>query len=137
MISLDSSPPKFHVYFHHYITSIFHPQPIFIPKHDISSKEHEHIRIVLQNPNGISCENNFFEYQLLLEHMRSVDSDIILLPETNLCWSQNNVIMSTTKHQKNIFQFSKQVTSNSKRSLMILSSPRSFKTVVNYAKKPH
>ena len=83
---------------------------------NITSKQHENIRIVLQNPNGISSEHNFFEYQLLLENMKSVDSDIVLLPETNLCWNRYDVVMATTKHRKNTFRFSKQVTSNSQRS---------------------
>ena len=104
-----------------HIPSPSHPQQLAAQSnhligHPITTKTAQHIRLVLQNPNGISSENNFFEYQLLLHHMKSVDTDIILLPETNLCWSRYNVISSTNKHRKHVFHFSKQSTSNSQRS---------------------
>ena len=98
--------------------------------HDITTKTPDNIRLILQNPNGVSSENNYFEYQLLLHNMKSVDSDIILLPETNLCWSRYNVIMPTTKHRKNLFRFSKQVTSNSQRSYNTPYQPGGTATII-------
>ena len=79
----------------------------------IHDKPNNTTRIVLQNPNGFSTENQLFEYQLCLDHMASASADIILLPETNLCWSHYHIIQQTTTHRKNKFRFSKQVTSNS------------------------
>lgn len=79
----------------------------------ITSKASDHIRLILQNPNGISADNDLFAYQLCLDHMKSASADIILLPETNLRWNHYEIQRLANSHRRNIFSFSKQITSNS------------------------
>ena len=54
-----------------------------------------------------------FAFQLALENMKSVSADILLFPETNIHWSDYNIIQSTNRHRRNTFNFSKQVNSHS------------------------
>ena len=70
-------------------------------------------RIVLQNPNGFSCENDLFSFHLALENLKSVSADVLLFPETNLQWSDYNITQSANRHRRTTFQFSKQVNSHS------------------------
>ena len=79
----------------------------------IINKDKLHLRLVLQNPNGFSKENDYFSYQLCLQNMKSISADIVLLPETNLKWNDYDVVSTTSKHRRHIFEFSKQITSNS------------------------
>ena len=78
---------------------------------DIIDKDPSHLRIILQNPNGISCENDMFEYQYCLHQMHSLCADVILLPETNLYWPIYSIQKSMSDHRKNLHRYSKQVSS--------------------------
>ena len=79
----------------------------------IHHKHNNHFRLVLQNPNGFSSENDHFSYQLCLHNMQSISADIILLPETNIQWNDYSVAAVTSRHRRDTFSFSKQISSNS------------------------
>ena len=102
----NNQPPQSHPHHshEHHNTHIGNP---------ITNKHNHNIRIVLQNPNGISPDNDFFDYHLYLENMKSISSDIILFTETNLKWNDYNVFKHTTEIRCNVFRFSKQITSSS------------------------
>ena len=78
-------------------------------------KHQQHFRLILQNPNGLSYENDLFSYQVCLNNMKSVSADIVLLTETNLQWTHPTVLLMSNCHRKRIFDFSIQTTSNSQR----------------------
>ena len=83
---------------------------------DVTIKHPKHFRLLLQNPNGFSNENDLFSYQMCLHNIQSISTDIALFPETNLQWTDYNVRTSSNNHRRNTFNFSKQVTSNSTHS---------------------
>ena len=76
---------------------------------DITHKDPNHLRIILQNPNGFSIENNLFEYEYSIQQMHSLCADVTLLPETNLFWPDYQVYTSTSAHRRHVHQHSKQV----------------------------
>ena len=45
--------------------------------------------------------------------MQSISADIILLPETNIQWNDYSVATVTSRHRRDTFSFSKQISSNS------------------------
>ena len=79
-------------------------------------KDPKHLRIILQNPNGISPENDLFEYEYCLQQMHSLCADVILLPESNLFWPTYSIQKSMNNHRRNIHRHSKQITSCSTKS---------------------
>lgn len=81
----------------------------------IQDKNPKHIRVVLQNPNGLSAEDNLYEYLSCLYAMHTACADVILLPETNLHWSNYAVQQATYQHRMQLFHHSKQQTSCSSR----------------------
>ena len=83
---------------------------------DVTIKHPKHFRLLLQNPNGFSNENDLFLYQLCFHNIKSISTDIALFPETNLQWTHYTVQTSSNNHRRNTFDFSKQVTSNSNHS---------------------
>ena len=80
---------------------------------DLTTKHPNHFRLLLQNPNGFSYENDLIAYQLCLHNIKSISTDIALFPETNLHWSNYNVQSISNRHRRHIFDYSKQITSNS------------------------
>ena len=96
---------------HSSIQPTLHHRPI---GHSIRTKESNHFRVILQNPNGFSFENQLFEYQLCLENMKSISADILLFPETNLAWNRYDIQQLAHQYRQNTFQFSRQISSNSK-----------------------
>lgn len=81
--------------------------------HSITSKQDHHFRIVLQNPNGISSQDECFEYRLCLQQMLDVSADMIMLSETNLDWRDYNVYKHTNQHRRSLLRHSKQLQSSS------------------------
>ena len=81
--------------------------------HSLLDKSSSHVRLVLQNANGFSRENDMFEFQLALENMNSVSADVILFSETNIHLSDYQILQSTNRHCRNTFQYYKQVSSHS------------------------
>lgn len=79
----------------------------------IEVKSPDHCRILLQNPNGLSYDNECFEYLLCLQNLRDSASDILLLSETNLDWKNYQVYKQTSAHRRSVFQHSKQVHASS------------------------
>jgi len=81
--------------------------------HSLHHKSPQSTRIILQNPNGFSRENDLFSFQLALENLKSASADILLFPETNLHWSNYDILKAANRHRRNTFQFSKQINSHS------------------------
>lgn len=81
----------------------------------ITEKPTNHLRLILQNPNGISAESDMFEFHQCLNQMKLANADIICLPETNLNWDHYKTHQTANKHQRNVFAHSKRISSNSTR----------------------
>ena len=81
----------------------------------ILQKSNTALRILLQNPNGISYEDECFEFKLYLEQMKSLQVDVIALSETNINWRDYSVYKHTTHHWKTTFIHSQHIPSSSTR----------------------
>lgn len=79
----------------------------------ITNKSIHHCRVLLQNPNGLSYDNECFEYLTCLQNMHDCSCDIILLSETNLDWKNYRVFKQTSNHRRSVFKFSKQIHASS------------------------
>ena len=99
-------------------TAILHQASVYNQNigDDMIQKDPKHLRIILQNPNGISPENDLFEYEYCLQQMHSLCADVILLPESNLFWPTYSIQKSMSNHRRNIHRHSKQITSCSTKS---------------------
>ena len=94
------------------------PQPTPSPQpfgHPITSKHPSSPRILLQNPNGISSNDDCFQYKLYMEQMKSLDVDIIALSETNINWKHYQVYKHIQLHRKTTFTHSFHIGSSSSK----------------------
>ena len=73
------------------------------------------IRLILQNPNGISHYNECFEYHTCIDQMQENLADIICLTETNIQWNSYKITNQCRKYRQNIFNHSKQISSHSSK----------------------
>ena len=83
--------------------------------HPLPQKSHTSIRILLQNPNGISHDDECFDFKLYMEQMNSLYVDIIALSETNINWKDYSVYKHTSHHRKTTFVHSQHIPSSSAR----------------------
>ena len=85
--------------------------------HPITTKHPNSIRLLLQYPNGISSNDDCFEFKLYLKQMKSLlDVDIIAMSETNINWKDYQVYKHTTQHRKTTYVHSHHVPSCSSKS---------------------
>ena len=96
----SSSPQDHHI----------HPTILGQP---ITIKHPDSVRLLLQNPNGISSEDDCFQYKLYMEQMKSLDVDIVALSETNINWRNYNVYKNIQEHRKTTFIHSHHIVSSS------------------------
>ena len=79
----------------------------------VTTKLPTSLRLLLQNPNGITSDDDCFQYKLYLEQMKSLEVDIVALAETNLNWRSYTVFKNVQRHRHTTFSHSLQVSSSS------------------------